>query len=337
MKKLIRKHQVGNGIVVTPFGTGRDNTVYDNREMIPKGHNQTDQERHQEQGNRGGRYVRKATDKFAENTIELAKLLNYAIPNPAQGLILVTEGAGELKNAADDGTFDEIKQLSSEGRNIEASILSLAPMFNLAMINAGLKIPIPKPATAVKLGTELGEKAKRFIKDIPWYLKPAYKELPKESVEKTTITLSPTSITTDKGLIHMAPRLEVKRKGGIVNKTTLSRQEGGEIIPMNDFAMKAMLRRKAVQEELKKKGAKAALTKEKEFEKTDLEDAASLVFPTVALPTFFAAGTMNTIPSFLESAVFTQSPNINSSYGIWLPNSSFHKMRQHFDNYTKKP
>lgn len=63
-KRLIAKGQ--NGFLVTPNGVGRDYTVYDNREMLPEGYNQSDEERHNQQSQRGGQYIRQNTNKVAK-------------------------------------------------------------------------------------------------------------------------------------------------------------------------------------------------------------------------------------------------------------------------------
>lgn len=63
-KRLIAKGQ--NGFLVTPNGVGRDYTVYDTREMLPEGYNQSDEERHNQQSQRGGQYIRQNTNKVAK-------------------------------------------------------------------------------------------------------------------------------------------------------------------------------------------------------------------------------------------------------------------------------
>lgn len=53
------------GLLVTPKGNGRDNTVYDNRQMIPDGAELDDATRHEIEGQRGAHAVRSATNKAA--------------------------------------------------------------------------------------------------------------------------------------------------------------------------------------------------------------------------------------------------------------------------------
>lgn len=67
------------GLLVTPKGNGRDNTVYDNRQMIPDGAELDDATRHEIEGQRGAHAVRSATSKAAPYVASLL-MGTYSFP-----------------------------------------------------------------------------------------------------------------------------------------------------------------------------------------------------------------------------------------------------------------
>lgn len=70
------------GIVVTPNGVGHDNTVYDNKEMLPKGWNIDPEKLRYVQGLRGARYVNQAQTRavpFVLSTVGAAAQLPFVL------------------------------------------------------------------------------------------------------------------------------------------------------------------------------------------------------------------------------------------------------------------
>lgn len=131
------------GYLVTPNGVGRDNTVYDNKDMLPNGYNIPDQERYDQQAQTGAKAVNRATESFSRPVLEGLKFASFFTP-PGK-MIAAIDGAHGLYETYKEKPFKLASQLHNTGlMNDKQYYTSQAINAGTTLLNTSLVIPFAK-------------------------------------------------------------------------------------------------------------------------------------------------------------------------------------------------
>lgn len=131
------------GYLVTPNGVGRDNTVYDNKDMLPNDYNIPDQERYDQQAQTGAKAVNRATESFSHPILEGLKFASFFTP-PGK-MIAAIDGAHGLYETYKEKPFKLASQLHKTGlMNDKQYYTSQAINAGTTLLNTSLVIPFAK-------------------------------------------------------------------------------------------------------------------------------------------------------------------------------------------------
>lgn len=131
------------GYLVTPNGVGIDNTVYDNKNMLPNDYNIPDKGIYDQQAQTGAKAVNRATESFSRPVLECLKFASFFTP-PGKTAAAI-DGAYSLYETYKEKPFKLASQLHKTGlMNDKQYYTSQAINAGTTLLNTSLVIPFAK-------------------------------------------------------------------------------------------------------------------------------------------------------------------------------------------------